>query len=199
MDMHEKQTRNTAVKAKTVTQMEKEAKDEINKRFDDWHIQKQEINEKKETVNKTYVGEVKFDIMPWTIWWFAVGENIGRELGSHLDQHGKYNFRRPCIVISKLKSLEDTDHNIITVLPMSTKSDGLGIYKKYIHKLEAINYPKTSRINKGLKRDSYVVCHQMKTIDTKRLLSQVTTRISDEDVAEIKINMNKYLDLVELS
>jgi len=173
----------------------KDMENDVNIRLDEWHIEKKEISHKKETVNKREVGTVKFDIMPWTIWWFKVGENIGRELGSHVDQNQKFNFNRPCIVISKLKSLKDTDHNIITILPMSTKSDGIGIYKKFIHKLEAVKYPKQSRINKGLKKDSYVVCHQMKTIDTKRLISQVTTRILDEDITEIKERMNMYLDL----
>lgn len=181
---------------KGTIQIERDAKEFIEKRLDAWNEEKKQIVHKKETVNKTEVGKVKFDIMPWTIWWFTVGENIGRELGSHISEDSTFNFRRPCIVISKLKSLEDTDHNIITILPMSTKSDGIGIHKKYIHKLESIKYPKTSKINKGLKTDSYVVCHQMKTIDTKRLLTQQTTRILDEDVAEIKNKMNKYLDLI---
>lgn len=168
---------------------------DIDSRLDEWHIEKKEICHKKETVNKREVGTVKFDIMPWTIWWFKVGENIGRELGSHVDRNQKFNFNRPCIVISKLKSLKDTDHNIITILPMSTKSDGIGINKKFIHKLEASQYPKKNRINKGLKKDSYVVCHQMKTIDTKRLISQVTTRILDKDIVAIKEKMNMYVDL----
>ena len=135
-------------------------------------------------------------MMPWTIWWFMAGENIGRELGSHISADSTFNFRRPCIIISKLKSLEDTDHNIVTILPMSTKSDGIGLHKKFIHKLEASKYPKIDKFNKGLKNDSYVVCHQMKTIDTKRLLTQQTKRILDEDIVAIKDKMNKYLDLV---
>ncbi len=175
----------------------KDMENDVNTRLDNWHIEKKEISHKRETVNKTEVGKVKFDIMPWTIWWFKVGENIGRELGSHVDKEQKFNFNRPCIVISKLKSLEDTDHNIVTILPMSTKSDGIGIHKKFIHKLESNNYPKKSKFNKGLKNDSYVVCHQIKTIDTKRLLSQVTTRILDKDIDEIKEKMNMYLDLKE--
>jgi len=174
----------------------KDMVNKTNERLDKWNIEKKEINQKKETVNKSDVGRVKFDIMPWTIWWFIAGENIGRELGSHVDIDDNYSFRRPCIVISKLKSLKDTDHNIITILPMSTKSDGIGIYKKFIHKLEAKKYLKTSRINKGLKKDSYVVCHQLKTIDTKRLLSQVTTRILDDDIAEIKEKVKDYIDLI---
>jgi mRNA-degrading endonuclease toxin of MazEF toxin-antitoxin module len=168
---------------------------EQNERLDQWNNIKKVVNQKKETVNKSIVGKVKFDIMPWTIWWFEAGENVGRELGSHTDINNNYNFRRPCLVISKLKSLEDTDHNIITILPMSTKSDGLGIHKKFIHKLEEKNYPKTSRFNKGLKKDSFVVCHQIKTIDTKRLLSQITTRILDEDINCVKSKIKSYIDL----
>ena len=175
----------------------KTMENDIDDRLDTWHIEKKEISHKKETVNKTEVGKVKFDIMPWTIWWFKAGENIGRELGSHVNRDQTFNFNRPCIVISKLKSLKDTDHTIVTILPMSTKSDGIGIHKKFIHKLESINYPKKTRINKGLKKDSYIVCHQIKTIDTKRLISQVTTRILDEDIVSVKEKMNMYLDLKE--
>ena len=164
-------------------------------RLNEWHKEKKVLTHKTETVNKNSVGKVKFDIMPWTIWWFMAGENIGRELGSHVDSDDEFNFRRPCIVISRLKSLEDTDHNLITILPMSTKSDGIGITKKFIHKLEKEKYPKTSKLNKGLKYNSYVVCHQMRTIDTKRLLSQVTTRILDEDIEQIKAKIHKYIDL----
>lgn len=195
MEMHEKKTKKLTKKVNTKSILS-DMKEEVNKRLDKWSIEKKEISHKLYPVNKKATQEKLFDIMPWTTWWFVAGENIGRELGSHVSNDSEFNFRRPCIVISKLKSLEDTDHNIITILPMSTKSDGLGIHKKFIHKLEAVKYPKTSRINKGLKNDSYVVCHQMKTIDTKRLLTQVTTRILDEDVLEIKKKMNKYLDLI---
>ena len=198
MELRQKQTRNESQKKmpKTSREINLEIKEEINKRLDAWSIEKKEISHKLHPVNKKSTQEKLFDIMPWTIWWFVAGENVGRELGSHVNHDNTFNFRRPCIVISKLKSLEDTDHNIITILPMSTKSDGLGIHKKFIHKLEAIQYPKTSKINRGLKNDSYIVCHQMKTIDTKRLLTQVTTRILDEDIKEIKMKMQKYLDLV---
>ncbi len=168
---------------------------DVNNRLDSWNIEKKQITHKKETVNKTAVGKVKFDIKPWTIWWFEAGENVGREIGSHVNSDESFNFKRPCIVISKFKSLEDTDHNIITILPMSTKSDGLGIYKKYIHKLESKDYPKVSRFNKGLKNDSYIVCHQIKTIDTKRLLSQVTTRILEADIKQIKQKVKNYIDI----
>ena len=199
MEWREKKTRSKTQK-KTVKQMEKDLKDEINHRLDEWHKEKKEITHKKETVNKDDLGKVKFDIMPWTIWWFTAGENIGRELGSHVHDDQSFNFRRPCIIISKLQSLYDTDHSIVTILPMSTKSDGIGLHKKFIHKLEASNYPKDyddSKFHRGLKKDSFVVCHQMKTIDTKRLLSQVTTRIMDKDVTAIKQKMYKYLDLEE--
>lgn len=172
----------------------KEMVDEQNQRLDQWNEIKKVVNQKKETVNKDEVGKVKFDIKPWTIWWFEAGENVGRELGSHLNIDNTCNFRRPCIVISNSKSLADTDHNIITILPMSSKSSELSINKKFIHKLEALKYSKIGGL-KGLKKDSYVVCHQMKTIDTKRLITQVTKRILDEDITQIKEKIKYYIDL----
>jgi hypothetical protein len=35
----------------------------------------------------------------------------------------------------------------------------------------------------------------MRTIDTKRLLSQVTKRIKDEDIEQIKEKVKTYIDL----
>lgn len=198
MEMHQRQTRNktACTMPKTTQQMQQEAKEILEKRLDVWHNEKKQLVHKKETVNKTDVGKVKFDIMPWTIWWFVAGENIGRELGAHVNDDDTFNFRRPCIVISKLKSLQDTDHDIVTILPLSTKSDGIGIHKKFIHKLCKEDYPKVDKFNQGLKHDSYVVCHQMRTIDTKRLLSQVTKRIREEDIEQIKERVKSYIDLI---
>jgi hypothetical protein len=46
-------------------QLEKEF---VEKRLDEWNQEKKQIVHKKDTVNKTELGKVKFDIMPWTIW-----------------------------------------------------------------------------------------------------------------------------------
>lgn len=168
-------------------------KQSTNKRLDDWNEKKKEITHKTHPVNKTDVNKVIFDIKPWTIWWFEAGENIGREIGTHLNNDDTYFFKRPCIVVSKMKAQHDSDHSIVTILPMSTKSEGIGIHKKYIHKLNAIEYPKDGKF-KGLKKDSYVVCHQIKTIDTKRLISMTTKRIQERDIQEIRNIMSNYID-----
>jgi hypothetical protein len=125
MEMHQRQTRNNQLvqMPKTTQQIQQEAKEILEKRLDVWHNEKKQLVHKKETVNKTDVGRIKFDIMPWTIWWFIAGENVGREIGAHVNDDDTFNFRRPCIVILKLKSLKDTDHDIVTILPLSTKSD----------------------------------------------------------------------------
>lgn len=172
----------------------KDIKAQVNKRLDEWHIKKKEITHKNNPVNKYDNQKVIFDIMPWTLWWYNAGENIGRELGSHVNKDDSFFFNRPCIVISKLKSLKDSDHTLVTILPMSTKSEGIGINKNYVHKLEKEKYKKDGKL-KGLKEDSYVICHQIKTIDTKRLIQMVHKRINDDDIEHIRNNMKDYIDL----
>lgn len=177
-----------------IENIEKAMIKEVDERFDEWNNKKKTISKKK-PVNKDDRNKVILDVMPWTIWWFEAGENIGYELGTHVDHHhNTYKFNRPCIVISKLKSLKDTDDSVVTVLPMSTKSEGVGIHKKYVHLLEAEKYPKNGRF-KGLSKDSYVICHQIKSIDTKRLISMVHKRINDDDVESIQHKIKKYIDL----
>ncbi|MFW2585557.1 type II toxin-antitoxin system PemK/MazF family toxin [Aliarcobacter butzleri] len=179
---------------KGTKQIEKEMKDSINARLEAWHIKKKEITNKTHPVNKYPNQRIIFDIKPWTLWWFEAGENIGKEIGSHVNEDNSYFFNRPCIIISTIKSLKDTDDSIVTILPMSTKSSGIGIHKHYVYKLEKEKYPKKGKF-KGLKVDSYVICHQIKTIDTKRLIQMVHERIEEEDIKAIKINMRKYIDI----
>lgn len=179
---------------KGIAQIENEIKDAINTRLDSWHLKKKEIIHKPYPINKNSMQQVVFDIKPWTLWWFESGENIGREIGSHVNDDNTFFFSRPCIIISNVKSLKDTDNNIVTILPMSTKSQGIGINKSYIHKLEKEKYTKKGKF-KGLKVDSYVICHQIKTIDTKRLIQMVHERITEEDIEAIRINIKKYIDV----
>jgi mRNA-degrading endonuclease toxin of MazEF toxin-antitoxin module len=172
----------------------KDMKELVNKRLDKWHIRKKEITHKNNPVNKHDNQKVIFDIKPWTIWWYEAGENVGRELGSHVNDDDTFFFNRPCIVVSKVQSLVDSDHTLLTILPMSTKSEGIGIHKKYIHKIDADKYPKDGKL-KGLNKTSYVVCHQIKTIDTKRLISMRTNRIDEDDIVTIRNKMKKYIDI----
>lgn len=171
-----------------------EMKDIVCKRLDDWNSKKKEITNKNNPVNKDTLNKVLFDIKSWSIWWFEAGENIGIETGTHVNNDDSYFFNRPCIIVSKSKTQHDTDHSIVTILPMSTKSEGISLHKKYLHKLEASKYPKNKRL-KGLKKDSYVIGHQIKTIDTKRLITQVTNRIEEDDIASIRNIMKKYIDI----
>lgn len=177
-----------------IENIEKAMIKEADNRFDEWNAKKKLISRKK-PVNKNDTNKVIFDIMPWTIWWFEAGENVGHELGTHIDHNANtYRFNRPCLVISKLKSLKDTDDSVVTVIPLSTKSEGIGIHKKYVHLLEATKYPKGDRL-KGLSKDSYAICHQIKSIDTKRLISMVHKRINDDDITAIQHKIKKYIDL----
>lgn len=166
----------------------------VNNRIDVWSTKKKEITNKNNPVNKNSVNKKVMDIMPWTIWWFEAGENVGIETGAHVNSDDSFFFNRPCIVVSKLKSQHDSDYSLVTILPMSTKSEGIGVHKKYIHKLEATKYPKEGKY-KGLKKDSYILGHQIKTIDTKRLMTMVTKRIQDEDIEVIRNIIKKYIDI----
>lgn len=196
MDMHEKQTRNNKNKPKTIMQMEQEVKDAINVRIHEWTEKKKELIHLNNPVNKNSMNIKIMDIMPWTIWWFNAGENIGREAGAHVNANDTFFFNRPCIVVSKLKTQHDSDHTLVTILPMSSKSEGISLDKTFIHKLNKEDYPRKGKY-KGLNKDSYVVCHQIKTIDTKRLMNMVTKRIEQDDIDEIRNKLRMYLDIEE--
>ncbi len=177
-----------------IENLEKTMKKEVDARFDDWNAKKKSIA-RKVPVNKTEMNQVRFDIKSWTLWWFQAGENIGHETGTHVDNNtSTHTFNRPCLVISKFKSLQDTDSSIVTVIPMSTKSDGLGTNKDYIHLLKASKYPTDGKL-KGLSKDSHALCHQIKSIDTKRLISMIHKRISEDDITAIQEKIKKYIDL----
>lgn len=177
-----------------IENIEKAMIKEVDDRFDEWNTKKKIIT-RNIPVNKKDMNQKKFDIKSWTIWWYQAGENVGHETGTHIDHYTNvYSFNRPCIVISNLKSLEDTDHSIITVLPLSSKSEGLSKGKDYTHLLEAKKYPKNGKL-KGLSKDSHVLCHEIKSIDTKRLISMVHKRINDDDIVAIQEKIKKYIDL----
>lgn len=172
--------------------MEAEAKKEINTRLDDWNIKKKEISHKIPT-NKHDNSTVKFDIKPWTIWWYQAGENIGLEAGSHVNADGSYSFFRPCIVVSHQTCLDKTNGSIVIVIPLGTKS--LGVGTEGLYKIEASNYPKTKRLN-GLKSDCYAFCHHIKSIDTKRLMNQSTDRMIKDDIVAIKKEITYFIDIL---
>lgn len=193
--MEWKQRESNKISAVKQVDIVKEMRDLVNKRLDDWNEKKKEITNKNNPVNKDGMNKLLFDIKPWTIWWFEAGENVGMEIGTHVDANDSYLFSRPCIVISKVKTQLDSNHSLVTVLPMSTKSEGIGIHKKYLHKLEASNYPRERKL-KGLTKDSYIIGHQIKTIDTKRLIGQYTKRINEDDISAIRDIMKKYIDIM---
>lgn len=197
MEMHPRNTknRNKQKVSKSIKDLEKECKEEINNRLDQWNTKKKEIVHKPHPINKKPTQERLFDIKPWTLWWHISGENIGRELGSHVNHDETFLFNRPCIIVSKVNSQVDSDHTLVTILPMSSKSEGVGRQKKYIHKLDYTKYPKNGKL-KGLKKDSFVVCHQIKTIDTKRLTGMITHRIEENDIESIRTIMKNYIDII---
>ena len=196
MEMRVKQTKDKLQQSamKTARQIEQEMKNEINARLNSWHREKKEIVHKPHPVNKKPTQEKLFDIKPWTIWWYDSGENVGFETGSHVNADGSFFFNRPCIVISKINTQLESDHCLVTILPMSSQRERNIRNKRYLHMLKAENYPKDGKL-KGLKKDSYVLCHQIKTIDTKRLKGMNTKRINEDDIKSIREKMKNYIDI----
>ena len=164
-------------------------------RLDSWNTKKK-IIDKRININYKKDGNVKFRIRPWSIWWFEVGENIGSETGCHFN---KLNLttQRPCIVISTNNFNYATYNKKVIVMPLTSVKKDKEV-KHFQYKLRAEKYKEfTDKNNKlkyvGLAKDSLVVCNDIKTIDTKRLIEPIYKELDSCDIRNIKKFMAKYL------
>ena len=96
----------------------------------------------------------------WTIWRANLDPVIGSEQGKS----------RPVLIISE----DDVNNllNIVNIIPITSRKPNRTIYPN-----EAFIPPNIS----GLENESIVLCHQIRTID-KRRLSKEYGAISDEDI-----------------
>ncbi len=98
--------------------------------------------------------------------WYIYRANLDPVIGS---EQGK---SRPVLVISEddINSLL----NIVNIIPLTSRKEGRVIYPN-----EALIPAQMS----GLEKDSVALCHQIRTIDKKRLSKQYGT-ISDKKIQE---------------
>jgi|GEM_PF-2207457 len=168
-----------------------------NNRLDTWNIKKKNID-KKVNINYKKDGNVKFRIRPWSMWWYEVGENIGSETGCHFSKE-KLTTQRPCIVISTNNFNHATYNKKVIVMPLTSKKENKKT-KHFQYELKAQNYIGYFDINSklkyvGLEKDSLVICNDIKTIDTKRLIEPIYKVLENSDIKSIKKFISKYLGI----
>jgi len=162
------------------------------KQYDKWNEAKK-IIENKTNINFKNDGSVKFRIRPWSIWWFEVGENIGTETSCH-HYKNTISTQRPCIVISTNKFNNETYNKKVIILPLTSKKTDAKV-KHFHYELLSSSYQAIKQDNifyKGLEKNSLVICNDIKTIDTKRLLECVYPSLNTLDIENIKVFIRKY-------
>jgi len=90
---------------------------------------------------------------------------------------------RPCIVMQS-NLLNDIEHPSTTILPLTTQ---------LIEDAAPLRYRVTSR--DGLKSDSDVMLDQARTIDNRRIDSEMLTILTDKEMSEIELYWRIVLDL----
>jgi mRNA interferase MazF len=100
----------------------------------------------------------------WTIWLANLDPVIGSEQGK----------KRPVIIISE----DDINAllNIVNIIPVTTRKEGRTIYPN-----EAL----LETVDTGLKNQSIALCHQIRTLDKKRLTNKIGIIKSETAQSEI--------------
>lgn len=163
-------------------------------RLDIWNTKKK-ILAKRININYKKDGSVKFRIPPWSLWWFEVGENIGTETSCHFTNENLITIR-PCIVISSNNFNHATYNKKVIVMPITSKKGNKSI-KHFHYELKASDYQafyekKQGKKYLGLAKDSFVICNDIKTIDTKRLIEYIYPKLNEKDICEVKLFVKKY-------
>lgn len=112
----------------------------------------------------------------WSIWWANLDPVIGSEQGKS----------RPVLIISEddINSLL----NIVNIVPITSRKQGRIIYPNEVL-LSAEKY--------GLDKESIVLCHQIRTIDKKRLSKEyghITSKVIQEEIIDsicFQLGINK--------
>ena len=90
---------------------------------------------------------------------------------------------RPCLVMQS-NLLNDIEHPSTTILPLTTQ---------LIEDAAPLRYRVTSR--DGLESDSDVMLDQTRTIDNRRIDSEMLTILTDKEIGEIELYWQIVLDL----
>jgi len=163
-------------------------------RLEEWSSRKKTINNKIAPTHHTN-GNIKFRLKPWSIWWFDVGENIGTETSCHFSED-KISYLRPCIIISTNNFNNGSSHRKAIIMPLSSVKEDTTV-RHFHYPLDCNNYKgyydKSKRIKYlGLDKNSLVICNDIKTIDTKRLVNMVYPELIENDITNIKEFISRY-------
>jgi mRNA-degrading endonuclease toxin of MazEF toxin-antitoxin module len=163
-------------------------------RLDEWAIHKKAVESQKH-INIDARGRVKFRIRPWSVWWFEIGENIGTETGSHFDE-SRMSTKRPCVVVSNNNFIQESYNKKVVIMPLTSKKPTT-LVKHFHYELSSGLYLPVSEIHNkmrydGLEKDSLVICNDIKTIDTKRLIKAIYPKLHEEDIDGIKMFLGRY-------
>ena len=103
---------------------------------------------------------------------------VSANLGSLQEIQGHEQAKkRPCIIIQVLEV-----YQLVVIVPLTTKKSNL-FHSVLIEKGTA-----------GLKEDSFALCHQVRTISTKRI-EKITGNLNDRDFNKVLTVLADYLDL----
>ncbi len=82
-------------------------------------------------------------------------------------------------------------------MPLTSKKENKKV-KHFQYELKATDYQASkdskNRVQyKGLAKDTLVICNDIKTIDTKRLIEPIYSCLRECDITEVKSFMKKYM------
>jgi mRNA interferase MazF len=107
-------------------------------------------------------------IAPWQIWWVDFDPQVGRE------QAGL----RPAIVVGTALACQ-LPNELALVVPCTTTDRGLPFHPRVT----------------ALKRPTFAMCDQAKSISRRRLVRPDSARLSPEDVEAIRFALRQMIDL----
>jgi len=112
---------------------------------------------------------------------FKTGSIIQVALGAPPEevQGHEQGYERPCVIIKAVPQLK-----LAVVVPCTTKEPTYRLYA-------AVKLPQGTA---GLTRDSYVLCHQIRTISFERVLKPIGN-LDDKNMLKIKHVLADFLEL----
>ncbi|WP_295022703.1 type II toxin-antitoxin system PemK/MazF family toxin [Sulfurimonas sp.] len=163
-------------------------------RLNEWAVRKKAV-EAQHHINFDSAGKIKFRIRPWSVWWFEIGENIGTETGSHFDPL-QMSTKRPCVVVSNNNFIQESYNTKVVIMPLTSKKPTTRVKHFHFELFSGLYLPVSEISNRmqydGLEKDSLVICNDIKTIDTKRLIKAIYPKLHQSDIDGIKVFLRRY-------
>ena len=112
---------------------------------------------------------------------FAKGDIVNVDLGNPPEQvkGHEQGYERPCVVISAFNNLK-----LAVIVPLTTKEAKYSLYT-------IVKIPKGKA---GLTSDSYVLCHQIRTVSFDRITGK-RGRLDERDILKVHAVLMDALEL----